>query len=44
MNFSILIDLNLSPDWVPVLNADGHAAVHWSAVGDPHALDSELVE
>jgi predicted nuclease of predicted toxin-antitoxin system len=29
----ILIDMNLSPDWVDV----GHdiTAVHWSKVGDP---------
>lgn len=44
MSFSILVDMNLSPDWIPVLVAAGHAAVHWSAVGDPRALDSELME
>lgn len=44
MNFSILVDMNLSPDWIPVLVAAGHNAVHWSAVGDIHALDPELME
>ncbi|MCI0703564.1 MAG: DUF5615 family PIN-like protein [Planctomycetia bacterium] len=44
MNFSILVDMNLSPDWIPVLTAAGHNAVHWSAVGDIHALDPELME
>ena len=44
MNFSILVDMNLSPDWVPVLNAAGHTAVHWSAVGDPRAPDTELAQ
>ena len=44
MNFSILVDMNLSPDWIPVLTAAGHSAVHWSAVGDPRAIDSELMD
>ncbi len=44
MNFSILVDMNLSPDWIAVLVAAGHNAVHWSAVGDVRALDPELVE
>ncbi len=44
MNFSIVVDMNLSPDWIPVLAAAGHNAVHWSAVGDPRALDPELVQ
>jgi predicted nuclease of predicted toxin-antitoxin system len=44
MNFSIVVDMNLSPDWIPALVAAGHTAVHWSAVGDIHALDPELME
>ena len=44
MNFSILVDMNLAPDWIPALVAAGHNAVHWSAVGDIHALDSELMD
>lgn len=44
MNFSIVVDMNLSPDWIPVLFAAGHTPVHWSAVGDPRALDSELMD
>lgn len=44
MNFSILVDMNLSPDWIPVLVAVGHHAVHWSTVGNPRALDPELVQ
>jgi predicted nuclease of predicted toxin-antitoxin system len=38
-----LLDMNLSPSWVPYLEAAGVAAVHWSAVGRPHASDSELM-
>lgn len=44
MNFSILVDMNLSPDWIPVLGVAGHTSIHWSAVGDARALDSELME
>ena len=44
MNFSILVDMNLAPDWIPVLVAAGHNAVHWSTVGAPTALDSDLMD
>src|SRR5438045_2082271 len=40
----ILIDMNLSPDWVAVLAKHGFDAVHWSAVGDPRAEDSVLMD
>lgn len=39
----ILVDMNLSPTWCPVLEAEGHVRVHWSAVGERGAADSELV-
>lgn len=44
MNFSILVDMNLSPDWVPFLQLHGHTAVHWATVGDIRALDPEIME
>jgi predicted nuclease of predicted toxin-antitoxin system len=40
----ILIDMNLSPDWVAVLTRAGHDAVHWSSVGDTRAPDSQILE
>jgi predicted nuclease of predicted toxin-antitoxin system len=40
----ILIDMNLSPDWVTVLAKHGFDAVHWSEVGDPRAEDSILMD
>ncbi|MFH7242717.1 MAG: DUF5615 family PIN-like protein [Spirulina sp.] len=39
----IVLDMNLSPDWVPVLNASGHSAIHWLDVGDPGASDKTIM-
>ncbi len=39
----ILLDMNLSPKWVPVLLEAGFDSVHWSSVGKPDALDSEIL-
>lgn len=40
----LLIDMNLSPEWVPALVDSGHAAVHWSSVGNPRALDTTIMD
>jgi predicted nuclease of predicted toxin-antitoxin system len=39
----ILLDMNLTPEWVPFLQQAGFDPVHWSAVGDPRAPDAELL-
>lgn len=39
----LLLDMNLSPDWVPYLASAGFTAVHWSSVGPPNAPDVELM-
>jgi predicted nuclease of predicted toxin-antitoxin system len=39
----LLVDMNLSPEWVAVLVAAGWESVHWSAVGDPRARDKEIM-
>ena len=39
----ILVDMNLSPDWIGVLNKAGFEAIHWSSVGDPRAEDFEIM-
>jgi hypothetical protein len=44
MTIKILVDMNLSPEWVPALIREGWEAVHWSAVGDPRAPDDELIK
>ncbi len=40
----ILIDMNLSPDWVAAFVAENIKSVHWSRVGDPRAEDTEIME
>ncbi len=40
---NILLDMNLPSTWVDFLAAHDVNAVHWSAVGDPKAADSELM-
>lgn len=39
----ILVDMNLSPQWVPLLEAAGWEAVHWSNAGAPNASDAEIM-
>jgi predicted nuclease of predicted toxin-antitoxin system len=44
MSIKILIDMNLSPDWVDVLQNAGWPATHWSTVGDPRATDRCIMD
>ena len=39
----LLVDMNLSPRWVPFLSDAAHKAVHWSTVGKADATDSEIM-
>ena len=39
----ILIDMNLSPAWVSVLEEAGHTASHWSTIGSLNAPDREVL-
>lgn len=39
----IVIDMNLSPQWIDVLMKDGHESVHWSEIGSPSASDREIL-
>jgi predicted nuclease of predicted toxin-antitoxin system len=43
MSVRILVDMNLSVEWVPLLTGGGWPAVHWSAVGDPRATDATIM-
>ena len=40
----LLIDMNLSPDWVKVFEKYNIEAVHWSNIGDPRARDTVTME
>lgn len=39
----ILVDMNLSPGWVPVLSEQGWEVIHWSRLGGPGASDREIL-
>jgi predicted nuclease of predicted toxin-antitoxin system len=43
MILRLLIDMNLSPEWVPELACHGYEAVHWSTVGDGRAPDTQIM-
>ena len=38
-----LVDMTLSPLWVPFLASHGFEAIHWSTVGQPWAPDTEIL-
>jgi predicted nuclease of predicted toxin-antitoxin system len=40
----IVVDMNLSPLWVPFLTEEGFDAVHWSQIGDPGAPDATVMQ
>lgn len=44
MILSVVVDMNLSPGWVPFLESHGLTAIHWSSVGDPRASDETIME
>ena len=39
----ILVDMNLSPEWLEVLRQQGWEAAHWSTIGSPKAPDAEVL-
>ena len=39
----LVIDMNLSLEWVAVLQRHGFQAVHWPTVGNPRAGDAEIM-
>ncbi len=41
---NILIDMNLSPQWVETFARHGLHAVHWSTVGAPDAPDQTIMD
>jgi predicted nuclease of predicted toxin-antitoxin system len=43
MSLAIVVDMNLSQEWVTLLTTAGYSAVHWSSVGAIDAEDSEIM-
>jgi predicted nuclease of predicted toxin-antitoxin system len=43
MSVRLLVDVNLSPEWIAELDRHGYSSVHWSTVGDPHAADATIM-
>jgi predicted nuclease of predicted toxin-antitoxin system len=43
MSVSVLVDMNLSEEWISHLKQAGWRAVHWSSVGDPRAEDPTIM-
>jgi len=39
----ILVDMNLSPRWIDFLSENNIEAVHWSYIGSPNSLDTEII-
>jgi len=43
MSLKVVVDMNLSTEWVALLSADGWPAEHWSVIGDPRAEDAAIM-
>jgi predicted nuclease of predicted toxin-antitoxin system len=43
MSVRLVIDMNLSVEWVTELARHGWSALHWSTVGDPRADDAVIM-
>lgn len=43
MSLRIVVDMNLSVEWIPLLEQAGWHATHWSAIGDPRADDATIM-
>lgn len=43
MSLQLLVDVNLSPEWVAELDRHGYSAVHWTTVGDPRSADTVIM-
>jgi predicted nuclease of predicted toxin-antitoxin system len=40
----LLVDMNLSPGWVDLIQQGGWEAVHWLSVGNPRATDKTIMD
>jgi len=44
MSIKLLIDMNLSPQWVESFQREGWEAIHWSTIGAQNATDQRIME
>jgi predicted nuclease of predicted toxin-antitoxin system len=44
MSIQLLVDMNLSPDWVDVFQRNQWHAIHWSTVGNSQAPDQVIMD
>ncbi len=44
MSLRVLVDMNLSVEWVAELERQGFQVKHWSKVGNPAADDAQIIE
>jgi predicted nuclease of predicted toxin-antitoxin system len=43
MSVRIVVDMNLSVEWIPLLEQAGWPAAHWSTIDDPRADDATIM-
>ena len=43
MSLKIVVDMNLTPEWIPFLTAQGYNAVYWRNVGKCYDHDSTIM-
>lgn len=44
MSFNILLDMNISPDWVSLIQSRGCKCQHWSKIGIPNEKDTSIMQ
>jgi predicted nuclease of predicted toxin-antitoxin system len=37
-----VLDMNISPTWISIFEANGHRATHWSEIGSYSATDKTV--
>ena len=43
MTLRMLVDMNLSDEWVATLEDEGHDVIHWRTIGSVGAPDAEIM-
>ncbi len=43
MNLKIVVDMNLSPEWIPFFAFQGYEAIHWREIGNCRDDDGTIM-